>query len=175
MHFEPILFNINHSLKNLIDRKLIDFKYKDITDFDELSTNQKIDIIPLEVQLIFENNNYIFFSWDYPENQRQYVINIFKETSFDNSNFTFNYQSKFWNDLFNRKLFSFEIYGLIFESKKEPHLIKLNFDNGKSLSIGNFHDENDFIPKFELGDDIWIFFDEKEIQKIINKFEFIKL
>lgn len=95
MHFEPILFNINHSLKNLIDRKLIDFKYKDITDFDELSTNQKIDIIPLEVQLIFENNNYIFFSWDYPENQRQYVINIFKETSFDNSNFTFNYQSKF--------------------------------------------------------------------------------
>ena len=175
MNFEPILFNINNSLEKLIDRKLIDFKYKDITDFDELSTNQNIDIIPLEVQLIFENDNNIFFSWDYPENKRQYVINTFNETSFNNSNFTYNYQSKFWNDLLNKKLISFEIYGVIFESNEEPHLIKLNFEDGKSLSIGNFHDENDFIPKFELGDDIWIFFNEKEVEKIINEFEFIKL
>ena len=175
MNFEPILFNINNSLEKLIDRKLIDFKYKDITDFDELSTNQNIDIIPLEVQLIFENDNNIFFSWDYPENKRQYVINTFNETSFNNSNFTYNYQSKFWNDLLNKKLISFEIYGVIFESNEEPHLIKFNFEDGKSLSIGNFHDENDFIPKFELGDDIWIFFNEKEVEKIINEFEFIKL
>ena len=175
MNFESILFNINNSLEKLIDRKLIDFKYKDITDFDELSTNQNIDIIPLEVQLIFENDNNIFFSWDYPENKRQYVINTFNETSFNNSNFTYNYQSKFWNDLLNKKLISFEIYGVIFKSNEEPHLIKLNFEDGKSLSIGNFHDENDFIPKFELGDDIWIFFNEKEVEKIINEFEFIKL
>ncbi|MGU9938690.1 hypothetical protein ACNFNZ_08965 [Empedobacter brevis] len=159
----------------MIDKKLIDFKYKDITDFDELTTNQNIDIIPFEVQLIFENNNNIFFSWDSPENLRQYVINIFDETSFNNSNFTYNYQSKFWNDLFNKKFISFEIYGVIIESKKEPHLVKLNFEDSKSLSIGNFHDENDFIPKFELGDDIWIFFDEKDVQKIIKEFEFIEL
>ncbi len=175
MNSKPILFNINNCLEELIDKKLIDFKYKDITDFDELTTNQNIDIIPFEVQLIFENNNNIFFSWDSPENLRQYVINIFDETSFNNSNFTYNYQSKFWNDLFNKKFISFEIYGVIIESKKEPHLVKLNFEDSKSLSIGNFHDENDFIPKFELGDDIWIFFDEKDVQKIIKEFEFIEL
>ncbi|WP_312556778.1 hypothetical protein [Empedobacter brevis] len=175
MNFEPRLFNIDNSLEELIGKKLIDFKYKDITDFDELTTNQNIDIIPFEVQLLFENNNNIFFSWDSPENLRQYVINIFAETSFDNSNFTYNYQSKFWNDLFNKKFISFEIYGVIIESKKEPHLVKLNFEDSKSLSIGNFYDENDFIPKFELGDDIWIFFDEKDVQKIIKEFEFIAL
>ncbi len=175
MNFEPILFNINNSLEKLINKKLIDFKYKDITDFNELTTNQNIDIIPLEVLLIFENDNNIFFSWDYPENLRQYVINIFDKTSFNNSDFTYNYQSKFWNDLFNKKFISFEIYGVIIESKKEPHLVKLNFEESKSLSIGNFYYENDFIPKFELGDDIWIFFEEKDVQKIIKEFEFIEL
>lgn len=124
MNSKPILFNITNYLEELINKKLINFKYKDITDFAELTTNQNIDIIPFEIQLIFENNNNIFFSWDSPENVRQYVINTFDETSFNNSNFTYNYQSKFWNNLFNKKFISFEIYGVIIESKnlKKNHI-----------------------------------------------------
>jgi len=52
--------------------------------------------------------------------------------------------------------------------QNEPHLLILHFDNERLLGVANFYLEDDFVPKYPMGDDVWIIFGKSYIDNYIE-------
>jgi hypothetical protein len=169
--------------KNL-DRKLEAYSYFDVCKEDLLTTNNiGVDIISHQLELKFDGNLPIYIFWETIEGWFQYSLCV-SETTFCNGVETFIKKDKNWESVLGRKLIRFEVYGYtkniitstetvngranteIFQN--EPHLLILHFEGGILLGIANFHLENDFVPKYATGDDIWIIFDKRSIESYIE-------
>jgi hypothetical protein len=176
-------FLIEPVRKNL-DRKLEAFCYFDVCKEDALTTNNNgVDIISHQLELKFEGNPPIYISWETIEGWFQYSLCV-SATSFCNGVETFVKKDKNWESILGKRLIRFEVYGYtknIVTSTEtanersttktfhnEPHLLILHFEGEIILGIANFHLENDFVPKYATGDDIWIIFDKSSIECYIE-------
>ncbi|GEM_PF-3137458 len=159
--------NICNYINPLIGKKIIGYIYYDVTTEEILTTNNNgIDIIAHQIELSFNNGNTIFFSWTKIDNWSTYSLAVSNET-FCKQVETFTTDSKYWRKIIDNTLNKFKIYG--YSKNNEPHMILLVFNNGEKLGVANFFQEKDFIPKFAIGDDIWIIFGENNIENCINK------
>ena len=169
--------------KNL-DRKLETYCYYDVCNEGELTTNKKgVDIISHQLELKFEESAPIFISWATIDGWFQYSL-CASETSFCNGVETFTKKDGNWTDIVGKRLRRFEVYGYqenVITSTdtatgrttketyhNEPHLLIFHFDNDRLLGIANFYLENNFVPKYPMGDDVWIIFGKTYIDNYIQ-------
>lgn len=169
--------------KNL-DKKLESYRYYDVCKEDDLTTNEKgVDIISHQLELKFEGNAPIYISWATIDGWFQYSLCV-SETSFCNGVETFTKNDNNWTDIVGKALRRFEVYGYkenVITSTEtatgrtskdtylnEPHLLILHFDNERLLGLANFYLENDFVPKYPMGDDVWIIFGNSYIDSYIK-------
>lgn len=169
--------------KNL-DKRLDAYRYYDVCNEDELTTNnQGVDIISHQLELKFEGNAPIFISWASIEGWFRYSLCV-SEMSFCNDVATFVKNDSKWTEIVGERLRNFEVYGYkenVITSTEtangrtsrvschnEPHLLILQFYNEKLLGLGNFYLEDDFVPKYPMGDDVWIIFGRSYIERYID-------
>lgn len=173
---EPVIKNLGRELES--------YCYHDICGENQLTTNKSgVDIISSQLELKFKGNTPIFISWATIDGWHQFSLCV-SDISFCNGVETFPKRDENWRALVGNKFKSFEIYGYnrneitLTETAtgritkeiyyNEPHLLILYFNNEKILGVGNFYLENDFIPKYPMGDDIWIIFDKTYINNYIK-------
>lgn len=168
--------------KSLTSIKLNNVSDDSVNDFSDSGLN-----IVVEAIFCFEGNMCISFSWLGYEGWPQYVLGSFSEPVYENNMEV--EVSKFdqWQKYIGKTLSSYELFGYKddkqqthsmdgkllneVEFSNQPHLIRLNFE-GYLLSLANFSYEEDLIPKFPCGDDLWIFFEPENVEGVINNHEF---
>ena len=162
-------------MSRCIGKTLENYCYYDVLEEEFVTTNNNgIDITAFQLELRFENAEPVFVSWENLEGWLQYSLCV-SEKSFCNDVQKFVKRDENWKRLVGRRLKSFEVYGFIKNKSypttyyHEPHLLILKFDNDQVLGIGNFYMEEDFVPKFSFGDDIWIIFGWTSLKFCIDK------
>ena len=181
---DPLLDNVG--------QKFRDYRYYDTYQESDLTTNNNgIDIISHQLELSFENNAPIYISWSTIDGWYQYSLCV-SGTSFCQGTESYIKQDKYWEAIIGKRLTDFKVYGykeyLSTEIDKdsgktvssevfynEPHLIELEFGSEKVLGVGNFYLENDFLPKYAVGDDIWIIHNKENLNSFISDLGFDKL
>ncbi|SDX40373.1 hypothetical protein [Hymenobacter psychrophilus] len=181
---------IHQPLRQFLGHSLKECFYHDVFGQDLLTTNNKgIDIIAQQLELIFDNNESIFISWDTIDGWHQYSLSISNKAFCKNTE-RYLANSSFWQYYIGSAFSGYEVYGYV-ENKiitynalnipintacyyNEPHLVLLYFDN-ITVAIANFCLEDDFVPTLPMGDDVWILFDPISIQLCIKKLGLEKL
>lgn len=190
MNSELLEKHIHQTLRQVLGHRLTECFYHDVFGQDLLTTNNKgIDIIAQQLELVFENNESIFISWDTVDGWHQYSLSI-SDTSFCKNSEVYVANPSFWQYHIGAIFSSYEVYGYV-ENKittydalgipidtanyyNEPHLVILYFNN-IAVAIANFYLEGDFVPMLPMGDDVWILFDPISIQLCIKKLGLEKL
>jgi hypothetical protein len=169
----------------LLAHKLLNYSYYDVHSEDageyELLTNGNIDIVAHQLKLVFEGEKTIFISWDMIEKEYAYCLAVSEKSFCAEDIFQFSQLDKKWERFIGQKLVDYKVYGQenIFLKKEgnnemrtnAPHLLVLQFDNSAFLGIGNFYASDNFIPDSEMGDDIWIIFEENTIEMCVKKLQ----
>ncbi|GAB3296818.1 hypothetical protein [Hymenobacter tenuis] len=181
---------ITNPLNQVLSSKLSDYFYHDVCDVEYLTTNkQGVDIIAHQLELVFDNKQTIFISWNTVKGWEQYALSIAKK-SFTTSSEKFRASNDFWQHYIGSELSRYEIWGYYINTTtsrdtnyniinietyyNEPHLALLYFET-IVVGVANFYLNKDFIPTIPIGDDIWILFDPMHIQLCIKKLGLEKL
>lgn len=173
----------------LIELKLLNYSYYDGYSEDageyELLTNVNIDIVGHQIKLVFEGEKTIFISWDMIEKEYAYCLAVSEKSFCDEEVFQFSQLDKRWNRFIGQRLIAYKIYGQenVFVKKEGnneihtniPHLLVLQFENNALLGIGNFYASDNFIPFSEMGDDIWVIFEENSIEMCVKKLQLVTI
>jgi hypothetical protein len=154
-------------LKTYIGTQMIAFLYHDVTPKEQLTTNRNgIDIIAHQLELKFIGKTSLFISWENIANWQTYSLAV-SIKSFCSQSEIFMKNDGNWECVVGQKLKRFDIYG--YKTKNyEPHLLVLEFSSGNKLGIANFYFEEDFIPKYSNGDDVWIIFGDNNLDTCIK-------
>ncbi|GAB2947799.1 hypothetical protein GCM10027048_10980 [Hymenobacter coalescens] len=163
---------------------LTEVYYHDMHPLDILTSNGATDIIAQQVELVFEGRVTVYISWDTVPGWMQYSLSVSCE-SFCTEVERFAPDSVYWQRCLGQPLEAFEVFGLSKETwteygthgtkqetfYNEPHLVVLNF-GGHRIGVANWCAENNFVPHLPYGDDVWILFDEREIETHIKALGF---
>ncbi|SHL13909.1 hypothetical protein [Hymenobacter psychrotolerans] len=177
---------ITAPLKLALGQTLTGVFYHDVAEKQWLTTNfQGTDIIAQQVELIFGSGLRLYCGWDTVKEWSQYSLCV-SQQSFCLEAIVFTASPDYWQQRIGKPLTSYSVYGYK-ESTwhtaggsvervhlNEPHLIVLHFDSSL-VAVANYTAEEDFHPRFPFGDDVWILFEQVEIEEHIQRLGFDKL
>ncbi|MDF2578231.1 MAG: hypothetical protein K0S74_1715 [Chlamydiales bacterium] len=180
---ESLQIYLIEPLNQALGKRLINVSYYDLCERNFLTCNKSCHIIPLELQLNFSEQSDIYITWNSVKGWMQYALSASITSFYDNASFSYSMAiEQPWQKLINCTLQSYEIWGWSNYGvdrggvkefyRAEPHLILLFFDNHPPIGIANFYEESDFIPRYAVGDDIWIIYDTDFLRNTSKEFAF---
>ena len=166
--FEPTQKVLGHCLKDVI--------YTDPGGADFLCEKETgIQTMGGQVELQFDNDNSLYISWENIRGWEQYSLGCSSSTFWNEELPRWSVaKSKWWEEFVGKRLIKVESWGYQ-DAAQEQHLVKLIWENSQAIAIANWKEEQDFLPRFPFGDDVWIIFSESDITELSRKMELVKI